>query len=144
MARQESGASISSNARYGLLRCVVTDTYPPGWTGETLDLGPTWTYGTDEMTAWRFCPVCGERLLTRKEWPYLGEPICSCCERTVEACPCAIPCTPRRELSAEKERLRAALEQIAGIDTIDPEFYRRIAIDCLADELEREQKESPA
>ncbi len=39
-----------------------------------LDLGPTWTYGTDEMTAWRFCPVCGERLLTRDEYPYgIGE-----------------------------------------------------------------------
>jgi hypothetical protein len=41
-------------------------------------------------------------------------------------------------LAVKNERLRAALEQIAGIDTTDPEFYRHIAIDCLADELERE------
>ena len=68
----------------------MTDTeshvYTPGWMPYDIDL-VTWYYVKEEMSAWRFCPVCGNRLLSSTE-SITYEPRCSTCHRPIEACPC--------------------------------------------------------
>jgi hypothetical protein len=73
--------------------------YPPGWLRshqgwlsiDEPDLH-IWGYVDNEMSAWRFCPVCGARLLSGAE-AIISEPRCSRCDRPIEACPCACETT---------------------------------------------------
>lgn len=60
--------------------------YPPGLEPTSSAISGPWQ-ATDEMTAWRFCPVCGSALVA-SEYVF-DDPRCSTCDRPFEACPCA-------------------------------------------------------
>jgi hypothetical protein len=58
--------------------------YPAGWLPDD-DAGGTWVSSQD-MSAWRYCPPCGARLV---DSGYVGDdPQCEACGRPWGACPC--------------------------------------------------------
>jgi hypothetical protein len=69
--------------------------YLPGWVTDA-DWPTDWRWVKDDpsaryneaMAAWRYCPVCGDVLLSPVE-AITPEPRCAGCNRPVFACPCA-------------------------------------------------------
>lgn len=61
-------------------------TYPPGFEPDTTPL--RWE-PSDDILAWRFCPVCGAPLKDSGGHGAGATPLCSTCNHEFDACPCA-------------------------------------------------------